>query len=882
MKHPKNYLVRPALCSIACLLTACGGQTAFVGDNNRGLIADDSSTSDARAPTKHANASRDAGSSETPNDESDGGTSGTGGAVQDDTPAQSGDEPNATLVSEGPDAASEPKPDTSNLSQFSCEDVASQQFDSATMQAYALPADAADAADAALELMSEADLASQMVGVDGAAKDFQDLYRTPDVDVPGLGVLRGLNFRDASRGVNLDAGQRNRPSDGNDFATVFPTPALRAASWDLDLEKRVGAAIGDEVAASLNNVGLGPSADLVRHPYWGRALDAYGEDVYLTGRMATAFTVGMQQYVMACAEHFAGYNEEKYRTRFDATMNEQTLREIYTRQFGMIVQDAGIACVMTSNNKLNGVKTTQNQHLLRDILKAPRAEGGIGFEGFVISDWWAMPGDQAYPDAATAQAVADEAVQAGLDIELPWTMHYSTQTLAQADQELVADAARRVVTQKYRFESASANDGWSKTAPSSSLNGGSIAPNDDHEALAEEAAVDSMVLLSNGLNANSAILPLQDAHSIAVLGTLQQFSLISSNVPKSCITDGDSARQCTFHFATDPAFGDRGSNRVNGDPARSVGPFQGIAAAAGTGRVVTNGNSADAADDADTIVVVVGYTPGDEGEEYPVSGGGDRSSLDLPAEQLELVSSVLDLDKPTVIVIESGSIVNLPWLEHANKNQATIWAGYPGLRGGSALGRLIFGDANFSGKMPMAWPVESELPAFKDSESETQMGYSFGYREFDRRKYVDGTAVNLVFPFGHGLSYSTFDYANLSLPCETVTKDAVFDVSVEITNTSAVDGDEVAMLFVKPPPKPEGITGERPWKELASFARVAVAAGQTVTAQLPVRVQDLRRWEGDASGHWMIDSGQYTIVVGKNAEDAESATTLGTLTVEGD
>src|SRR5690606_8770758 len=140
------------------------------------------------------------------------------------------------------------------------------------------------------------------------------------------------------------------------------------------------------------------------------------------------------------------------------------------------------------------------------------------------------------------------------------------------------------------------------------------------------------------------------------------------------------------------------------------------------------------------------------------------------------------------------------------------------------------GLANFAGKMPMAWPAESQLAVFKESEEVTTMGYFFGYREFDRRKYVEAAPVELVFPFGHGLSYSSFEYSNLTLPCQEVTKEAIFNVTVDVTNTSAVDGDEVVMLFVKPPPKPPGITGERPWKELKSFARVSVAAGTTVTA----------------------------------------------------
>lgn len=756
------------------------------------------------------------------------------------------------------------------------------------MQAYSLSPEIAGQVEGTLQAMTPSQKATQLMGLPIGNRNYRDIQRSVDVEVSGVGVVRGFRFRDGGRGVNLDAGQDNRADDQKNFATAFPAPALRAASWDLELERRIGAAIGDETAASRNNVLTAPVANVVRHPYWGRTQETYGEDSYFVGRMATAFAVGVQELVLACAKHFAVNNIEHQRSRQNAVVAEQTLREIYTRHFEMLVQDAGVGCVMASYNVVNGLKATQNRHLLRDILKAPVAQGGMGFQGFVLTDWWAMPGDQEVPDPATAQAVANEALSAGTDVEVPWQMHYTPHTLANAESAQVEEAARRVLTQKFRFKSALTTDGWSKLPPSSTLTDGSITTNVDHEALAEEAAIKSAVLLSNGGDDSGSVLPIADATTIAVLGIQQEFTLISSSVPKSCPIDPglsqlvSNSRKCTFNFATDPALGDRATSRVNSDPARTVGPLAGIAEVAGSERTVVSGNSADAAQDADAIVVVVGYTPEDESEEFPVQSGGDRSSLNLPPGHNELVQAVLDLNKPTVIVVQSGSIVNLPWLSHANKNQATVWAGYPGVRGGVALGKLIFGQANFSGKMPMAWPSEEELPVFKESETETSMGYFFGYREYDRRKYVEAQPVELVFPFGHGLSYSSFEYSNLTLPCQTVSEDAVFNVSVDVTNTSLVDGEETVMLFVKPPVKPVGITGERPWKELKSFARIAVAAGETVTAQLPVRIRDLRRWEGNEDGGWVTDSGEYQILVGKNAEDAETTNHVGVITVSGD
>jgi beta-glucosidase len=791
--------------------------------------------------------------------------------------------------------------------------VASQQFDPAHMQPYSVSSDVTNTVNQVVNTMQLADQAVQMLGIPpGDGTNYQDIERSPDVTVAGIGTIRGYNYRDAGRGVNLDAGQpNNRPTDGNNYATAFPAPSVRAASWDMDLEKRVGEAAGDETAASMNNMLLAPCMNIIRHPYWGRTQETYGEDSYHIGRMATAFTVGLQEYVTGCAKHFAANNIEKNRSLNDAEMNEQTLREIYTRHFEMVIQDGGIGCIMAAYNMINGTKCTQNSHLLRDILKGKVENGGIGYQGLVISDWWAMPGYQTPPNVSDAQTQSTQAVEAGLDIEVPWQLHYSTTTLTSvpdADKPLIKDAATRVLTQKYRFNSAVGN-AWSVKAPTSKLANASIDPtSNDHIALAEETELKSAVLLDNGISPAAPLLPLKGATNIAVIGPDEDLSLASSSVPRTC---GASGRTCTFHFSTDANLGDRGSSRVNGDPAQSIGPFAGIQQVAPAGTMVTSGNSAAAAATADAIIVVVGYTAGDEGEEYAISTGGDRGSdpskpgLDLPGyqngAQNDFVTAALDLMKPTIIIVESGSIVNLPWRNHANHNQATIWAGYGGLHGGKALARLIFSPngENFSGKMPLAWPTQTELDRtdpntgakllnFKDADQgPTKMGYFFGYREYDRRKAA-GMMPNMVYPFGHGLSYSTYTYANLMIPCTTATatKDGggIVDVKVDVTNTSQVDGDEVVMLFVKPPAKPANITGDRPVKELKSFAKVHVPAGMTVTGvELPVRMKDLRRWEGDdKTGRWTVDNGAYTIEVGKDADDADANTaTQGTMMVTG-
>jgi len=765
----------------------------------------------------------------------------------------------------------------------SCGDAPSQQFDPKTMPGYTAPRD--PQVDALLGAMTLEQKIAQMQGIDGTAKDYNDIERSPDVEVAGM-TIRGYRYRDAGHGVNLDAGQDNRASDGKNYSTAFPQQSSRGASWDLDLEWRLGEAMGDETAASMNNMLLAPCMNIIRHPYWGRTQETYGEDMYHMGRLASAYTAGLQQHVAGCAKHFAANNVEDNRANQDALMDEQTLREIYGRHFEMVIQDGGIACIMAAYNKINGVKSTQNKHLLTTILRDPLEQGGMAFRGLVISDWWAMPGDQGPIDASTALGQAAEAADAGLDIEVPWTLNYgqlgNAVNQGTLNPDVIDASAGRILEQKFRFKTAFTTDGWGLLPPRSMLSGGSIATNQEHLDLAEEAEVKSAVLLRNG-TAEAPVLPITGTPSIAVVGPNVTYTLQSTTYPQSsgCTPNGNN---CTFEFANHVAVGDRGSSRVNADPAQSVGPLAGIQTIAAMHGVtnVTGGSTPDAAAAADFVVVMVGLTPGDEGEEYAIAAGGDRMSLDLPANQNQFVSQVLDLNKPTVIIIQAGSIVNLPWLSHANQNQATVWAGYGGMRAGLAYGKLLFAHegANFSGKMPLAWPTQAALDAtlkFRDQPNSTTMGYFFGYREYDRLAAA-GTPAELVFPFGHGLSYSTFTYSNPQIPCADATKKAIVNVTVDITNTSAVDGEEIAMLFVKPPAPPAGITGQRPVKELKSFAKVKVPAMGMATATLPLRIQDLRRWEGGADGNWVIDNGDYTILVGKSGAD-DDLIPAGTLTI---
>jgi beta-glucosidase len=696
--------------------------------------------------------------------------------------------------------------------------------------------------------MSLADKAQQMRGTDpgsASARNWNDIFRQPDNTTK---KINGWLFRDGPRGVNLDA-RINSTNTSHGKSTVFPVAMARGATWDMDLEYRIGQAIGDEMVAAGQTMMLGPTTNILRHPLWGRAQETYGEDTFLLGRLGTAHVAGVQEYVAACAKHYAGNNIENNRATKNGSMDDQTLYEIYGRHFEMMVQDGGVACVMAAYDLVNGVNCTQSPALLTTMLRTK-----FGFQGFVLSDWWAMPGGSSGSASASTAATA---INAGMDMELPWNWHYAnieSITGSTVQQTAIDTAVTRILEQKYRF---GADKGTGLKSASTSFSGGSISGNDAHVAIAQEAAQKSMVLLKNDKNA----LPItSSAAKIAVLGAKLDYwaptDSSGSTTGPGINNRADDYNNGTIDFANGVRIGDVGSSRVNptGTP---VGPCAGIKAAAGSA-TVTCSNSASDASGKDVVVVIAGLTPYDEGEEY--NGSGDRTSFALDGKpnnagnntgvQNKLITDAVTnaAGKPVIVVLEGGSVIDMPWLSQVS---AVVMAWYPGMSGGTALGQLLFGKQNFSGKLPISWPKAlSDLPAF-DGGATTSMDYYLGYR------YFDNAAKTPLFPFGYGMSYTKFDYSNLVVPCATVTKTGVVNVSVDVTNSGSVAGDEVVLLFASYP----GTTKRRSVKELKGFARVSLDAGAKKTVTLPLRVSDLKYWDKDAS-NWAVESGSVKVMVG--------------------
>ncbi|MBN2574397.1 MAG: glycoside hydrolase family 3 C-terminal domain-containing protein [Deltaproteobacteria bacterium] len=704
--------------------------------------------------------------------------------------------------------------------------------------------------------MSTAEMAQQMRGSDpgsATSRNWDDIFRQPDNTSRSI---KGWTYRDGPRGVNLDA-PIAATSTSHGRSTVFPVSMARGAAFDMDLEFRIGQAIGDEMAAAGQTMMLGPTINILRHPLWGRAQETYGEDVFLLGRLGTAHVAGVQQYVGTCVKHFAGNNIENKRATNDAAMDEQTLREIYARHFEMTIKDGGVACVMAAYNELNGTNCTQNKHLLTDILRTD-----FGFKGFVLTDWWAIPGgNSGTPNTSLAPA----AIDAGLDIELPWNWTFNS--IENSSSGVAASALQaattRILEQKYRFN---ADQAKSLKTGSANFSAGSIT--NPNTTLAEEAATKSMVLLKNDKNA----LPLSTSlGKVAVLGAKLDYCAPTGTTGGVGINNcSDDVNKGTIDFANGVRVGDVGSSRVNFDSSKAKSPCQGIKDTLGADKVTCSNSAADASGK-DAVIVVVGLTPYDEGEEY--NGSGDRSTFALDGKpnaagnnvgvQNKLVTDAVAAagGKPVIVVMEGGSAIDMPWLAQV---QAVVMAWYPGQYGGAALGQLLFGKANFSGKLPISWPATlGDLPTFNASAGgTTQMDYYLGYRYFDK------SGKKPLFPFGYGLSYTTFEYGNLVVPCSTVAKDSYVNISVDVTNTGSVAGDEIVLVFASYPEA----TKRRSVKELKGFARVFVEPGEKKTVTIPLRISDLKYWDEskssstkDGSG-WLIDSGPVKVMVGGSSD----------------
>jgi beta-glucosidase len=619
------------------------------------------------------------------------------------------------------------------------------------------------------------------------------------------------------------------------FRTIFPMPLALAASWDTALVERVHRAAATEATAAGVDWTFGPMLDISRDPRWGRVVEGAGEDPYLGAAMAVAQVRGLQgddlaaaDTMLATAKHFAGYGAvEAGRDYNSVYLPEREFRDVYLPPFRAAV-DAGIGSVMAAFNTLDGVPATANRDLLTGILR-----DAWGFDGVLVSDYDAVPELQEHGVAATPGDAARMALHAGVDIDLHSGTYLDTLpalvrngTVPQAE---VDAAVRRVLEAKYRLglfddpfrygDRDRARREW-------------LSP--QHRALARQAARESMVLLKN-----DGTLPLRRGGRIAVLGPLAD--------------------------AREPLLGPM---HAMGQSQDVVSVLAGIRKAAGNGVRVdyapgvevdgddTSGIDAavELARAADVAVLVVGEDLSMIGE------GNSRAHLDLPGRQLDLVKAVQATGTPVVIVLVSGRPLVIPWLD--GHVAAILDAWLPGDEGGSAVADLLFGDANPSGKLPMTFPrVLGQVPIHY---AHLDTGRPYDPADSYTSRYVDVPNTPL-YPFGHGLSYTTFDYGPLRLDRRRLAPDGTLHVTVRVTNSGKRRGTEVAQLYVHD----LVASVSPPLRQLEGFQRVTLDPGQSRDVVFAITPADLAFHRADMT--LGTEPGDYEVFVGGDSTATHSA-----------
>lgn len=639
-----------------------------------------------------------------------------------------------------------------------------------------------------------------------------DFWTTKAIDRVGI---PSVMMTDGPHGLRKQSGSTDHLGLASSVpATCFPPAVGIGSSFDPEIIERVGAAIGVEAAIENVAVVLGPGINIKRSPLCGRNFEYFSEDPIVSGILGAASVRGIQSKgVGTSLKHFAANNQEFDRMRASSDVDPRPLREIYLRGFERVVKDAAPWTVMCSYNKLNGVWTSEDPWLLTSVLR-----DDWGFDGLVVSDWGAV----------NDRVVG---VAAGLDLEMPASG-------GRTDAQLV-EAVRAGTLPESVLDTAAARaiDLVRKAGERPAVAGPLDV--DAHHALAREAAGRSIVLLKN----DGALLPLAADQKVAVIGA----------------------------FATEPRFQGAGSSLINPtrvdnalDELRVVGG-ENVSYAAGFavegGAVEASGRTAEelraeavgVARTADVAVLFLGLPAAEESE------GFDRDHIDLPAEQLAVLDAVLEVNPRVVVVLSNGGVVALPF---ADRVPAIIESWLLGQAGGGAVADVLYGAVNPSGKLTETVPVRLEdNPSFGNFPGEFEHvrygeGLLVGYRWYDAK------GLDVTFPFGHGLSYTTFEYTGATAE---VGADGGIVVRLDVTNSGDRDGREVVQVYVAPT---TSIVQRAP-RELKAFSSVALAAGETRSVELVVRREDLAYWDIRVD-RWVVEGGEYTVEVAASSRDIRS------------
>ena len=617
----------------------------------------------------------------------------------------------------------------------------------------------------------------------------------PKAGVPSITLSDGPN------GVRKQAGAADHLGLNPSVpATCFPTAATVACSWDPALGEEIGRAMGEEAAAQEVAVLLGPGLNTKRSPLCGRNFEYFSEDPYLSGKMAAAYVRGIQsEGIAACPKHFAVNSQELRRMASDSVLDERTLRELYLTGFEIVVKEAAPKTIMSSYNLVNGTYANENAHLLQDILRRD-----WGFSGAVVTDWGGS-NDHALgvKNGSTLEMPAP-----GGDAVRELLAAVQSGKISEADVDARLDELLTLV-----LDTSAAVQKHSRSFDA-----------DAHHALARRAAAESAVLLKN----DGGILPLAAGAKVAVIGD----------------------------FAETPRYQGAGSSAVNSIKVDTLldclaqSGLQCAGFAAGFDRqgrpdADKKAQAVALAQKADTVLLCLGL------DEIKESEGLDRVDMKLADNQIELLQAVEQANPNTVVVLNAGASLETPWLAHC---RALVYGALGGQAGAGAMVDVLTGKVNPGGKLAETWANAYEQTPAKDNFAGA--GRTVQYREglYVGYRYYQTAGMPVAFPFGYGLSYTSFAYSDLKVTADSVT--------LTVTNTGARDGAEIVQVYIAKP----GAEIFRPAQELKAFARVPLAAGESRTVTLPLDDKAFRYWN-TRTDCWEVEDGRYEVRVGASSAD---------------
>lgn len=666
--------------------------------------------------------------------------------------------------------------------------------------------------------LKHADLIAKMTLEEKASMcDGLDYWHTQPIDRLGI---KSVALNDGPHGIRKKGNPEEAKKGETDLlkgvpAICFPTASATACSWDVDLLRTMGEALGDECRKERVSVLLGPGTNIKRSPLCGRNFEYFSEDPELAGEMSAAFVNGVQSKGIGTSlKHYAANNQERRRMTVNTVADERTLREIYLRPFEIAVKKSQPWTIMNAYNRLNGTYCAENKWLLTDVLR-----DDWGYENLIVTDW-----------GAENDRVAG--LKAGQEIEMPTSSGLGTQKIIDAVKdgsldEAVLDHAVDLVLNL--VDKATATLGDYTYDP------------DEHHALARKIASQCMVLMKNDNN----VLPLSKNQKIAVIGEMAKkpryqgagSSLINPiKLDNAC--DTLTAMGIDYEYAQ--GYSTAKKNKISDDT------FVAEAVAK--------------AKNADVALLFIGLTDDFEME------GNDRSHLGIPPLHVRLVEEVSKVNKNTVVVLSGGAAIEMPW---ADKVPAILNQFLTGQAGGSAVCDILFGEVNPSGKLSETYPVSladnSSANYFPGGQVTTEYreGVYVGYR------YYDSANIPVQFPFGHGLSYTTFEYSDLKLSADSIKDTDSVTVTFKLKNTGLCDGAEVAQLYVNDVES----TIYRPVKELKGFKKVFLKAGEEKEVSIELEKRAFAFYNVDAHD-WQVESGEFKILVGASSRDIKLEASL--------